>query len=54
MFGEGNVESTVLLFETQHKCNRFCEWPGFGLKKFGRKQENEAPVTGTSVDSRTC
>lgn len=35
IFSEGNVETTVRLFETRHKCNHFCEWPGFGLKKFG-------------------
>ncbi|KAI5983654.1 hypothetical protein EDD15DRAFT_2376184 [Pisolithus albus] len=40
VFSEGNVESTVASFEKNHECNRFCSWPGFGLKEFG------AAVTG--------
>ncbi|KIN98202.1 hypothetical protein M404DRAFT_1005566 [Pisolithus tinctorius Marx 270] len=39
VFSEGNLESTVALFEKHHECNRFCKWPGFGLKQFG------SPVT---------
>ncbi|KIM60698.1 hypothetical protein SCLCIDRAFT_90261, partial [Scleroderma citrinum Foug A] len=35
MFSEGNVETTIRLFEMRHKCNHFCEWPAFGLKKYG-------------------
>ncbi|KAI6035740.1 hypothetical protein EDC04DRAFT_2571510 [Pisolithus marmoratus] len=34
IFGEGNLEIGVKLFETEHVCNAFCEWPGFGLKPF--------------------
>ncbi|KAG2134217.1 hypothetical protein BD769DRAFT_1665245 [Suillus cothurnatus] len=34
LFGDGNLECTVRMFEKQHKCNVFCEWPGFGLEAF--------------------
>ncbi|KAG2751396.1 hypothetical protein P692DRAFT_20674039, partial [Suillus brevipes Sb2] len=34
LFGEGNMECTVSMFEKQHKCNEFCEWRGFGLVPF--------------------
>ncbi|KAI6006423.1 hypothetical protein EDC04DRAFT_2583001 [Pisolithus marmoratus] len=34
IFGEGNLEIGVKLFEMEHVCNAFCEWPGFGLKPF--------------------
>ena len=53
MFGEGNVETTVLMFETKHKCNRFCEWPNFGLKQYGHKEDDKAHMTGTSVEYGT-
>ncbi|KAI6115137.1 hypothetical protein EDD16DRAFT_1551096 [Pisolithus croceorrhizus] len=34
IFGEGNLEIGVKLFEKEHVCNAFCKWPGFGLKPF--------------------
>ncbi|KAI6145854.1 hypothetical protein BKA82DRAFT_1009356 [Pisolithus tinctorius] len=45
VFSEGNLESTVALFEKHHECNRFCKWPGFGLKQFG------SPVTSSHESS---
>ncbi|KAG1780113.1 hypothetical protein EV702DRAFT_1277004 [Suillus placidus] len=41
LFGEGNIECTVSMFEKQHKCNEFCEWPGFGLVPFATMTEDE-------------
>ena len=36
LFGNGNVELGVELFEQQHSCstNRYCGWPGFKLQSF--------------------
>ncbi|KAG1742469.1 hypothetical protein EDB19DRAFT_1594456, partial [Suillus lakei] len=28
LFGDGNIECTVCMFEKQHKCNEFCRWLG--------------------------
>lgn len=42
LFGEGNMECTVSMFEKQHKCNEFCEWPGFGLVPFATTTEDES------------
>ncbi|KAG1770854.1 hypothetical protein EV702DRAFT_1202184 [Suillus placidus] len=42
LFGEGNMECTVSMFEKQHKCNEFCEWPGFGLVPFATMTEDES------------
>ncbi|KAG1767365.1 hypothetical protein EV702DRAFT_980104, partial [Suillus placidus] len=35
MFGGGNIEKAVNEFERRHVCNKFCKWPGFGLKTLG-------------------
>ncbi|KAI5992424.1 hypothetical protein EDD15DRAFT_2168292, partial [Pisolithus albus] len=32
IFGEGNMEIGVELFEHEHICNRYCMWLGFGLR----------------------
>ncbi|KAG2368058.1 hypothetical protein BDR07DRAFT_1270710 [Suillus spraguei] len=32
IFGEGNIEVAVTMFEAQHVCNDYCEW--VGLEKF--------------------
>jgi len=37
IFGEGNIEKAVNLFEEQHICNYYCQWPGFGLNSFAHK-----------------
>jgi hypothetical protein len=37
IFGEGNIEKAVGLFEEQHVCNYYCRWPGFGLNSFAHK-----------------
>ncbi|KAG2335884.1 hypothetical protein BDR05DRAFT_1018043 [Suillus weaverae] len=42
LFGKGNMECTVSMFEKQHKCNEFCEWPGFGLVPFATMTEDES------------
>ncbi|KAG1786134.1 uncharacterized protein HD556DRAFT_1313689 [Suillus plorans] len=42
LFGKGNMECTVSMFEKQHKCNEFCEWPGFGLVPFATTTEDES------------
>ncbi|KAG2365920.1 hypothetical protein BDR07DRAFT_1373994 [Suillus spraguei] len=34
IFGEGNIEVAISKFETQHACNEYCKWPGFGLEAF--------------------
>jgi hypothetical protein len=34
MFGKGGFKKAVSLFEEQHVCNYYCEWPGFGLDCF--------------------
>ncbi|KAL4068881.1 hypothetical protein V8B97DRAFT_2104761 [Scleroderma yunnanense] len=34
LFGDGNVQKGVELFEKEHICNMFCKWAGFGLSAF--------------------
>ncbi|KAG1760646.1 hypothetical protein EDD22DRAFT_848322 [Suillus occidentalis] len=56
LFGEGNMECTVSMFEKQHKCNEFCEWRGFGLVPFVTTTEDESTEEAElpeSVDSET-
>lgn len=36
LFGDGNLEHGVTVFEDQHVCNKFCKWPGFNLEPFGK------------------
>ncbi|KIK34342.1 hypothetical protein CY34DRAFT_647113 [Suillus luteus UH-Slu-Lm8-n1] len=53
LFGEGTMECTVSMFEKQHKCNEFCEWPGFGLVPFATATEDEnTEETEASADFR--
>lgn len=42
LFGDGNIECTVRMFQKQHKCNEFCRWPGFGLEPFTDSEMEEA------------
>ncbi|KAI6042732.1 hypothetical protein EDC04DRAFT_2563769, partial [Pisolithus marmoratus] len=44
IFSEGNVEIGVERFEQEHVCNRYCSWPGFGLKPFKRADISEHAV----------
>ncbi|KAI6098337.1 hypothetical protein EDD16DRAFT_1663647 [Pisolithus croceorrhizus] len=44
IFSEGNVEIGVERFEQEHVCNRYCSWPGFGLKPFERADISEHAV----------
>ncbi|KAI6128254.1 hypothetical protein EV401DRAFT_1931548 [Pisolithus croceorrhizus] len=44
IFSEGNVEIGVEHFEQEHVCNRYCSWPGFGLKPFERADISEHVV----------
>ncbi|KAG1730901.1 hypothetical protein EDB19DRAFT_2010419 [Suillus lakei] len=56
IFGDGNMECTVSMFEKQHKCNEFCEWRGFGLMPFVTTTEDESTEETElpgSVDSET-
>ncbi|KAG2344463.1 hypothetical protein BDR05DRAFT_187662 [Suillus weaverae] len=56
LFGEGNMECTVSMFEKQHKCNEFCEWRGFGLVPFVTTTEDKSTEEAglpESVDSET-
>jgi len=46
-----NMENTVRLFETRHRCNHFCKWPGFGLKRFGVSTINEPTRAMTRMES---
>jgi hypothetical protein len=32
IFGDGNIEVAVTMFEEQHICNDYCEWAG--LEKY--------------------
>ncbi|KAG2113268.1 hypothetical protein BD769DRAFT_1364205, partial [Suillus cothurnatus] len=50
LFGEGNIECTVSMFEKQHKCNEFCKWPGFGLAPFPMMTEDENTEEAGCVD----
>ncbi|KAG2090557.1 hypothetical protein BD769DRAFT_1395777 [Suillus cothurnatus] len=50
LFGEGNIECTVSMFEKQHKCNEFCKWPGFGLAPFPMTTEDENMEEAGCVD----
>ncbi|KAG2158617.1 uncharacterized protein EDB93DRAFT_1100274 [Suillus bovinus] len=56
LFGKGNMECTVSMFEKQHKCNEFCEWRGFGLVPFVMMTEDESTEEAElpeSADSET-
>ncbi|KAG1796279.1 uncharacterized protein HD556DRAFT_1234744, partial [Suillus plorans] len=55
IFGDGNIEASVSNFETQHACNEYCEWPGFGLKAFVKEvndenDENDKEVNDDEVE----
>ncbi|KAF8436837.1 hypothetical protein L210DRAFT_2434495 [Boletus edulis BED1] len=43
LFGDGNVEKGVELFEEQHSCstNKYCGWPGFNMAEFGSEGESD-------------
>ncbi|KAF9232882.1 hypothetical protein BU15DRAFT_67057 [Melanogaster broomeanus] len=41
LFGDGNLEIGVRLFEKEHACNKFCKWLGFGLEGFGDKDDTK-------------
>ncbi|KAI6142100.1 hypothetical protein BKA82DRAFT_4438534 [Pisolithus tinctorius] len=45
LFGEGNVEKGVVLFENQHICNLFCRWEGFGMKAFSHGSKSLRSTT---------
>ncbi|KAI6000407.1 hypothetical protein F5J12DRAFT_724114, partial [Pisolithus orientalis] len=45
LFGEGNVEKGVALFENQHICNLFCRWEGFGMKAFSHGSKSLCSTT---------
>ncbi|KAG2128765.1 uncharacterized protein EDB93DRAFT_1108907 [Suillus bovinus] len=53
IFGDGNIEAVVSEFESKHICNFYCEWVGFGLEPFGKKDESldEAESTLNEVES---
>jgi hypothetical protein len=34
IFGDGNIEVEVSMFEKNHVCNDYCKWSGFGLESF--------------------
>ncbi|KAG2114132.1 hypothetical protein DEU56DRAFT_919630 [Suillus clintonianus] len=37
IFGDGNIEVVVTMFEAQHTCNDYCEWAG--LEKYPSRDE---------------
>ncbi|KAG2134630.1 hypothetical protein BD769DRAFT_1353153, partial [Suillus cothurnatus] len=41
IFGDGNMEMTVSQFEKDHVCNKYCEWPAFGLEAYASGAESE-------------
>ena len=53
LFGDGNVETGVVLFEKQHCCNRYCLWPGVGLDVFGRSRQPDVETVGSESGGNT-
>lgn len=51
IFGDGNIECTVRMFEKQHKCNKFCKWPGFGLEAFVEQTEEAEDKVEDKVEA---
>ncbi|KAG1860868.1 hypothetical protein F4604DRAFT_1930184 [Suillus subluteus] len=41
ILGDGNMEMTVSQFEKDHVCNKYCEWPAFGLEAYAGGAESE-------------
>jgi hypothetical protein len=41
IFGDGNMEMTMSQFEKDHVCNKYCEWPAFGLEAYASGAESE-------------
>jgi hypothetical protein len=37
IFGDGNIEVAVTMFEVQHICNDYCDWAG--LEKYPSQNE---------------
>jgi hypothetical protein len=35
VFGDGNIELAVSMFEKKHVCNDYCTWSGFKLQRYG-------------------
>ncbi|KAG1883961.1 hypothetical protein F4604DRAFT_1919768 [Suillus subluteus] len=49
VFGDGNIEQAVSMFEQAHHCNNYCQWSGFKLECYNTGFGLGYNIEGTSV-----